>query len=213
MSRITRGPRVLGLCALAVLGLVAFTASAAQASGSFIVLGSEKLFPVAVTGEAEGQSAFLVPSLKLEIICQKATIEGTLETGGHGKETMTFKECTVPKTPCEVDPIVAKFLSEVLLHAEGTWLKFTPQEGKSFTTIFLLGGECPLPKTNELSGAFVAKINAGEAKEQLLTFATDEATKKLFGVNYAFGVQPAILEMSSIWKLAGSHLGCSWGAV
>jgi hypothetical protein len=215
MSARERGLKAVGLCCLAVLGIMAFATAAAQAKGEFTVLGAAIKESVSIVGEAEGSSAFLVPSLKLEIVCEKATIEGKIETSGHGVQTLFFSNCTVPPAPvCQVEPIVAKFLTLVIEHAEETWLLFTPPEGSgAFTTIkFKSGTGCPLPLKNELTGSFIALLGK-EAIKQLLTFKSDEATQKLFGTKYSFGSAPAFLDMSAIWELTGAKKGCAWGAI
>jgi hypothetical protein len=216
MNRRTRGLKVLGLGMLTALGLMAFTAPAAQATGDFTIGG--KTFTAlgvkeeTVTGKSEGSPAFLVPSINLQLVCEGATISGTLKAGGHGEETMTFSGCKTVKAPCSADPIVAKFLSSIVLHAGETWMRFDPPSGsKAFTTILLLGEECPLPEVNELSGAFIALVGS-ETVEQLLSFKADEATNKLFGTSYAFGGHPAFLDISALWQLSGPLTGQKWGA-
>jgi hypothetical protein len=209
------GLKVLGLCSLAVLGLMALTAATAQAKGEFAILGAAIKSTETIKGAAEGKPAFLVPSLGLEIVCEGATVEGTIETAGHGEQTLKFSNCTAPPTPtCIVEPIVAKFLTLVLEHAGEKWLLFTPPTGsKAFTIIkFKSGTGCPLPLTNELTGSFIALIGT-ESSKQLLEFKSDKATQELFGTKYSFGVQPAFLDMSVIWELSGKNAGCKWGAV
>jgi hypothetical protein len=209
------GLKTLGLCSLAVLGLMAFAAATAQAKGEFAILGAAIKSTETIKGEAEGKSAFLVPSIGLEIVCEKATVEGTIKVGGHGEQKLTFSNCTVPPAPqCIVEPIIAEFLTLVLEHAGEKWLLFTPPTGsKNFTIIkFKKETGCTLPLTNELTGSFIALIGA-ESSKQLLQFKSDEATQKLFGTQYAFGTHPAFLDMSVIWESSGKSAGCKWGAI
>jgi len=210
------GFKILGLCSLAVLGLMAFVAATAQAKGEFAILGKAIGSAETIVGSAEGKSTFLVPSLGMELVCEKATVEGTIKTGGHGEQTLNFTSCTTPPTPtCSVvEPIVANFLTLVLEHAGEKWILFTPPTGsKNFTIIkFKSGTGCPLPLNNELTGSFIALIGP-ESSKQLLEFKSDKATQELFGTKYSFGTQPAFLDMSVIWELSGASKGCKWGAV
>lgn len=217
MSYTERGPVVLGLCILVALGLLAFSAAAAQAEGQWTIKGKALTSTETISGSAEGTSTFLVPSIKLQIACGEASVSGKLEVEGKGNQTMTFGKCVVVGAPsCKVDPIVAQFKNQLVLHGGETWIVFLPPvEGKPFTTIFIL--ECAFQEVNQLTGSFIALLGS-EAVEQLLAFKSDSATAELFKplgikIGYAFGAAPAFLDMSSIWKLSGANAGQNWGAI
>jgi len=211
-----QGLKALCLSFLAVLGLIAFTATAAQASGNWMINGSALKSNESISGASEGSSVFKVPSIKLEISCKEATVSGTLELNGLGKETMTFTKCESPGLPgCSpIEPITAKFLSEMLLHAEEPWLIFRPPvKGGSFTTIFFDPAKCALPEENELTGAFAALLGKEETTQHLLSFIAGKTAESLFGLKYSFGINPAELAISSIWELSGANKGKVWGGV
>jgi len=205
---------------LAALGLLAVTAAAAQA-GEFKV-GGQSFTAKAIASETfegtAGTSTFTVPSIGLEISCASAKISGTLLLGGTGHESMLFNECKVPgNKQCTVDPIQAAFLSSVVLHAEESWLLFASKAGEPFATILILGELCTLPEKNELTGSFVALVSKSESAEQTISFANDSKTVALFkelgiSISYAFGAAPALLSISSVWKLSGANKGKAWGA-
>lgn len=203
----------LFLSALAALGALAFSSVPAQAAGQWTINGITLTGTETTVGKLEGSATFLVPSLKLEIACEQGTLKGELKAEGLGQQIMNFSSCKVPNAPsCEVEPIEAGFKLEVVLHAGETWIIYRPPtKGGPFAIIRIY--ECALPEESELTGAFVSLVNSKESVQQLLSFLTDEATSKLFNVSYAFGVNPAFLDMSTIWELSGKNAGQVWGAI
>ena len=132
------GLKALGLSFLAVLGLMAFTATAAQASGLVLVLKADKIgslpkpFTVGITGREHNalaaNSRLLILGLNFEIFCHTAVVsEGTLTDKGSGHATITFQTClaqglvagtdTLTGAICEIPNIVAKTKYLVILHS------------------------------------------------------------------------------------------------
>ena len=132
------GLKALGLSFLAVLGLMAFAATAAQASGLVTVLKADKVgllpkpFTVGITGKEHNalaaDSRLLILGLNFEIFCHKATVSnGLLTSNGTGTATITFETClaqglvtgtdTLTGAVCEIPNIVAKTKVLIILHS------------------------------------------------------------------------------------------------
>jgi hypothetical protein len=222
MTRKRHGFKTLGLCALMALSALAFAAAPANAEGEFIVGGAtlkaQGIKTESISGSA-GQSTFLVPGIGLELTCASAQITGQIEAGGHGKQTMSFTGCAIAGAPqCEVDPIEAKFLISVELHAGETWLLYKPLEaGQPFTIIYALGALCTFPEENELTGSFVSLVSSEALVKQTLTFKNDHKTVSSFEklgifISYAFGIEPALIDISTVVQLSGAKAGKTWTA-
>lgn len=136
-----KGLKALGLSFLAVLGLMAFAASGASASGLVLLLNAVGQpiphLDVGVTGEADtpGDDRLWVLGLNLEIGCPAATVNsGLLSSTGHGSGNILFENCTAngvnasgalvgescSPTP---DDIEAKVLILLILHSGGPTAK------------------------------------------------------------------------------------------
>lgn len=91
------GARVLGLSLLAVFGLVAFMASAAQAKqGLFLINGSlVNLLATATGGLIGGGGTLLVPGLDVEIRCNGVTVQAgsEIENAQKGVANLRYEGC------------------------------------------------------------------------------------------------------------------------
>ena len=131
------GLKALGLSLFAVLGLLAFAATAAQASGLVLVLKADQVgslpkpFTVGITGKEHNalaaDSRLLILTLNFEIFCHKLTVSnGLLTSSGSGSATITFEICLVQGVTgadvltgavCQIDNIVAKTKFLIILHS------------------------------------------------------------------------------------------------
>src|SRR5262249_42750744 len=102
----TKRSRTYCLCALAVVGVMAMSASSAEAvpweiNGSALV-GSET-----VSGTVAENAKLLVPGLGIELTCKKETLVGKISNSpvqGHGEASLLLLECSVAQVEevCEV---------------------------------------------------------------------------------------------------------------
>jgi len=139
-----QGLKALGLSLLAVLGLMAFAASGAQASGKVLVEGLTPPFTVGITGGTDALTSdrLWILNLNMELACPETTVtEGLLTSVGHMSATVKFGNCTVQGTTaagaligssCVPNPnsVTFKVLALVILH-----------EGNTKLTLDGLGGE------------------------------------------------------------------------
>ncbi len=232
------GRRPLSAAIVAALGLMVFAAYALAenlsnggTAGNFKVEGSLALsVGVTFTGEQEGAGKLKVPGRNLTILCQKGDVqEGKVLKENEALGKVLFLECTANNLadteplPCtthstgqENGKILATAIILPKLHETELYLLFEPDgpAGTFFTTIELLGAECPLPIKNNISGSVVALVdNGNEALTHLITFS--EAIQKLFQVGEAgdhlkFGTFESYIEASANVTLNGTHVNKKW---
>ena len=203
------GLKAFGLVIMAALGLMAFTAVAAQAenlsgggvAGKFKVLGSESLLAKA-TGLQENVGILLVPARNLEIRCAGGHLrEGSeIINGNEGLVVLEFLECLsfvhttgehmgnciiedVPGSGDRVILATARLLPK--LH-EGQLYVLAEVDSPSSTVFAFIkyksGTGCVLPLSNEVKGSVVGQLtdaNAGAEAVQHLV-TFSEAIQKLF---------------------------------
>lgn len=236
----THGRRAFGLSLLAVLGLMVFTATTAQAlsledggkAGLFQILGSSALVAGAIgAGGQEGFQKLLVAGRNLYIECFNTVLQNLkFLSDTEGLVSLLFQGCKpfVHKTgapvegcslPSEQFTATARFLAKK--HESKPYFLFEADPPATSLGIieFKSGTGCPLPLKNELKGSVVAEASAGEQKIQLLTFS--EAIQKLFQVGFlspvgdklSFGTFEAFLNGSWTMSLLGTHGNCTFGIV
>jgi len=232
-----RRARTLFLSVAAYLGLMAFTAFAAQAEnlsdggkeGLFLVLLLAALATLGVTFSITqvGTETILAPG-RVDILCTTGTGTGEFHNDKDALATLTLSGCTawqpvglgqkhVTKVGCTVkEPIVMKVLILPKKHEGEPYILLEPQGGEAtFTTYFLEGPECPLTKENKITGSFVFLMHSEDAVEQLLL--ASEEIQKLFqtsatlGDHAKFGAFELYLDAHWTVKLTGSHTGLPFG--
>jgi hypothetical protein len=174
---------------MAVLGLMAVSASGAQAIEGWLV--NKETLTKKVTGEAvihplkngTVHGVLLVPAKELEILCKKLkTSEGLLETVVLVLGILEFTECetfqkkVLNKNCKPKEPITATVLAHLFLHNALTYVLLEPdgangEPGKKFTLIDFNEETCALPDS-EVKGEAVAEC----LDEELKTM--EEATGK-----------------------------------
>jgi hypothetical protein len=232
------GLRAFGLALMAALGLMAFTAVAAQAEepvgtpGSFLVKGEKTLAKLGVTFSATqlGTGTLLVPG-RVDILCTSGTATGEFHNESDVLVEATFSGCTpwqpvtvlgashVTKVACTVaQPIVAKALGKPRLHNGGKYvlLEGTAGANQLFASVLLEGPECPLTKHNEVKGSVVAQIDNSDTTEPTLLFS--HTIQKLFqigtteGDRLKFGTLEAYVDGEAKGKLTdAAHVGLTFG--
>jgi len=218
---------------MAALGLMAFTAVAAQAEtlsdggkeGSFLVNKEKALAKLGVTFEANqvGTGTLLVPG-RVDILCTEGKTTGEFEDNTKAFGKASFTGCTawqpvaegaahVTQVKCTVKtPIEVKKGQALPKKHEGSAYILLEEEGELFTTIFLEGPECPLTKENKVTGSVLGLVDKNETTEPSLLFS--QAIAKLFqptattGNHLKFGAFEAYLDATAEGKLTDvNHTG------
>jgi hypothetical protein len=169
MSHTMIGPKALGLCLLAVLSVMAFTASRAQALPGHVYVN---LAILKTTVEIEAlkptQSIFLstiAGGTSIEVACAAVLLhDGLLFTNGTSLGEFLFSSCGVLVGGLEVkncqplEPIVIKVKNLLLHHNNDTYLLISPHNAASLTlTTIHLGELCAAGETFEVKGHTVAE--------------------------------------------------------
>lgn len=222
------GLRMIGLSILAAFGLMAFTATAAQAEGEFKIggktfaeLGIEE---ESFAGSLSGTYGLLtVPSLGYEINCGAMDVlEGKILLKGVADVTFKLLKCTalVAKTKeelstCTVDSFTTtKLKGSVLLHEGKVFLLFEPVlENGALMLLKISGGECVLAKEIETKGSFVGEIGAEGTVPKLVL--SDKATSATLGDHISLALIPTELFADGTLQLelTGKFAGSKWGAI
>jgi hypothetical protein len=231
-----RMARTLFLSVAACLGLMAFTAVAAQAenlsdggkTGSFLVNKEKALVKLGVTFSAtqEGVGTLLVPG-RVDILCKVGTALGEFHNENDALAEATFSQCTAWQpvalnlthkiaVPCTVkEPIVMKGLLIPKKHEGAPYILLGGEEG-SLATVLMEGPECPLTKTNEVKGSLVVQIDNNDTVEPSLLFG--EEIQKLFqatsttGDHIKFGTFESYIDgVAKITLTDAAHKGLTFG--
>ncbi len=199
------GLKALGLMFLAALCLTAFMSS--SASANWRVLGVNIAANKAVSVEKHTTGTLLVPSLGLEISCEK--VEGkelVLLTGATTETTgkLAFSECTTkvsgePSAKCKPinQPIIAGGKGHVVLIGTKNLVLFEPTvAGGAFAKIEF-GAECAVTETNEVFGKLLAEcltegLAAGDCSEELKVHLLKQQIRTEDELK--FGKRPALID-------------------
>jgi len=230
------GLRAFGLCVLAALSLMAFSAVSAQAAPPEWKVATKTIGAgeeAKIKNEADGTIQWLleVQPLSILIHCSTLTASGSILPNGASKGVLSFTNCTllvlnvekkfVTSTNCAVvEPIVANVKDQLFLDGSTTYDRFEPAEGTTFTTIKFktVAGkeECLLPAENKVTGQQIVECPAAapcstEAVTHLVS-AVNNTT--LFGeaAQLKFGTNKAKLEGSGILSLE-SPVGKNWSGI
>jgi hypothetical protein len=232
---------LLGLCAM-VLGVMAISASGAQAAGSWLVGATEitntSSLPAELTGEIDTAEPKLLThliGLTVTVTCKNFTTsgislkgEGKLSTGGKA----VFTGCTVvakdsegnPSGNCTVKSSGAaektiasnKGKGELVLHEGGVVLtKIEPEVAEEgFATIRFEGEECLLPLSDKVTGTLFVKDCLGQAETFAVKHLVEQGPLTLLSV----GAETAEHLLTSIdgsaWvKMTGTDARQEWRAM
>jgi hypothetical protein len=185
------GLRALGLCLVAALGLIAFSAAAAQAAPpSWLVLANTTLVKTeTISGKLHSPTALLksvigVTKTPILIHCSTLTVTDGLLFGtssGAGVEgtalgILKFTNCLtlleeggvfVDSPNCKpAEPIEAAVKALLILHSTKTFILFEPDSGEVFTSIKFVA-PCVLPESTNITGEVVAEcVKAANLNEE-----------------------------------------------
>jgi hypothetical protein len=230
MSHRKYGLRVIGLCLMAVLGLMAFSAVGAQAA-EFLVNKKPIVKPLLPEIQAEIDTLnTLLTKLSggqtIDIDCLEVKVDtGLLHENGDGLGTILFSNCSTKVngtlTPgCKPlgEPIIATALALVILHKdllgnEEPYILFEPQTGTTFTTLKFKEETCIIPPEVPITGSAVFKDCKLELLEEKVTHLFEEVQlDPSLGDGLFFGKQKAFIDGSTNWFLIGEHKGMTWSA-
>ncbi len=230
------GVKALCLTILAALGLMAFTTTGAQASGTFLIQepkgGSwtEETFAGAMDAL---KTKLTVLNLNLELFCQSGWTYGTIKPNGHGHLETRLEQCYVSgingagelqggNCQLEESPIYFKALILVILHRpnlalaakagneDKAFLLFTPLDGLTFLKI-LNHSECVIPETTSIKGSFVGKI-VGDSHEAFKLIETNGMLTLFPTHKLLFGTSEAHFDFFALLSLSGVNELKKWGA-
>jgi hypothetical protein len=234
MSHRSNGLKALGVCLLAVLGMMAFAAVSAQAEnlvfnpkngdkGEWLIEGKtleeRKITHEEVKGEQDPlkPTELLVPGLGLQISCELLeVIDGLIFPKGLSLAELLFSMCKVLGSPtCVINEskgthITAKVNDMVVLHEGKTFDVFYPDpEGGNFTEIEITKCAAALP-LEPVSGAVAVEVKP-EAEVQLIEEYPNQA---LFSTGLLFGEEPSTLDGAAnvFLSVPGPHEHQKWGA-
>ncbi len=222
MGYARKGLRGLGLCFLAVLGLMALAAGAqGQSPGKFLDAGGELAIGTTFIGAQEGKSSLLVAKLNMAIECTTADVEEGVVAlkegggvGGTAHARLTFLGCIVRSAAlvtlgaCKVGASKAfvarvKFLANLSsLHGNEPFILAMPLFGE-FARIEIeneTGKFCSLTGAYLVSGTLALKVLAGLNKTQLVIPYANQA---LLFDEFRLGTNPAVLDASATIELTG----------
>lgn len=232
------GLKTFGVALLAVLGLMAISASASMAAGEFQILETENGV-VKQTGTATGTAGTgkLLLASGLTIVCTAATATAKLEAAGAGTATALFSGCTVEGNKfCKVYETAAKMTAkteagnlvgegtgQLHLHSGSHYLVVKGLGEKStFSTIYTntAAEGCTLPLENQVTGteAFLLTTALTHAVNQVLDpiTAADKTALGTLGITLGlkYGNEGATLDPAKVSNahLTGADEGKKWGA-
>jgi hypothetical protein len=239
MSLRKNGLRVFGLCIMAALGLMAFSAVSAQAAGEFYIKENEKLLSFAehkimsetIEARIEELGKLTVAGLGIVIGCDALHLlsGATASVGGFLLGQVLYLECVVldlegkllskcaaqdnkNKSTGKIE--TEKVLGEVFLHpapSGAPFILFKPDEGTVFATVEVTGVECAAKGSYPVEGDAVFSATSTEALWLLIKAQNNEA---LFPTaKLKFGERKATIAGSAEIKLAGALNDKFWGAL
>jgi hypothetical protein len=158
--------KVIGLCLLTAIGMLAITAIDAQAKGDWRIEGSNIKANAGVAGEMDThfwlETTYMGATVKF--LCKKLVVkEGLLFTAGSALALLELTECETivngaVSTFCKPkEPIISKvkgLLVKDPITGMGSYELFEPDEGAVFTTIEFDPDMCGFPAF-KVEGTFV----------------------------------------------------------
>ncbi len=190
--------KILGLALLAAVGVMAVSASAAQAGWLLLKNGSSvELLQLKVKGLLGELS---VPGIGLGIHCEKATGNATLHSTGTGSASVKFQECTVlGDEQCTVLAEEEGGSGEIWASAEGVLGMngeeevYVKAEGEPFTGFFFSGVFCTLPEEVEVKGLALLTLLKALLSEAEHLVHVDEGLDNEGKTELFYGKEPAYI--------------------
>ncbi len=235
----TRRFRVSCLYLITALGLMAATATGAQAKGDWRIEGANTAATVEFTVEKDGTRDFKLLSttgaVDVEILCQEIVVDDGLlfppkkETeSGKALAVFLFSQCKTfiagsESPPCKpAEPFVFKVKGLLIKHNKLTYILFEPDENGVFGTP-VFGEECMLISAG-VTGRYVVEDGNEPLENEAVKHLLVPAPSALFaGQNEGgvvlpnsvmfFGIHPAKIDLSLWFKLSGGNAGKKWSGL
>jgi hypothetical protein len=228
--------RILAASSLGAIGLLtAILADFAQAAE--FTIESKAALLATLTGQQEGTGSLSVPGRNLKITCKSSEVTaGEIVSPTQALAQLTFLECTslnlstggeIPA--CTVDTpivVIAIFLPKELGKVYYL-LKEQEKVEVPFTTVTVLGAECPIKGAYMITGSLVAQLTTNNAVVNLVTYSEaiqasyislcekdlSEHEVSLGNCNdrIKFGAFETFLNASATLELIGAHKGMKFG--
>jgi len=212
--------KILLITCMAVLGVTAVSAAAAQASTTWQVGGST--LPEGKTANIKssgGPFTLEVPELPATIRCSTESNTGTIfnkknakgELQGFDTATVNFTGCVVvgfEKVCTVTEPITTNTNTELITVGGVIYDKFTSTTGV-FTTITIKGASCPLLGSYNVTGNTAGKVGPAAVKA---TLEFSKSISSASGTQLLFEGLKAYLTGTSIQELTGEYAGKTLGA-
>ncbi len=221
------GLKVLGIALITALGLMAFTAAGAQATGEWKI-GGQTMTALGITEESFTgnlgtgiKRLFLIKSLNIEIKCSAWQALNALIRGhGHLKLRDLLKICKVfadegeepelsacgvkstGKAAGEIETVEIE--GEVILSEGTNYVLTKPAVAGPFATIEITGAACAEKGSYPLTGTVVYALGT-EAKELFIT-----PVKEFTGDGLKFGENKAFMGGAALLQLTGAKTGAAW---
>ena len=228
------GLRALGLCVVAALAFVAFSAASAQAA-EWLTEGNinvtEKV-PIEIEPDImlTFSSTTGANNTPVKILCENEDLlEGNLEPAGKATGTLSFTECRTflgeaeSKTCVPQVPIISNGITAELFEMGGeAYVLLKPTTGTTLAMIKFPNKECILNPEREISGTAVVKDCNKEGTKLLVKHLIEEASEPLFASgehldSLKFGTKSSVKNAhftgSVFVRLKGLFLNRTFGAV
>jgi hypothetical protein len=228
--------KALGLCLVAALGLMAFSAAGAQAQTKGWLVNKAFISGTqGVEGTAHTDATLVGEALgaKVKILCKVATIDDGLlfaNEAAEGLATLLYSTCETflngaLSTVCKPkESITASVKAKAILDNSLTYILFEPDNKSVFVEIEFPNASCLLKPSRPVAGSVVVECLTEELKtmtedpgkrDLCLTDLTNHLIKEapvqsLFGTDgLTFAGKPAVLEGVSSVFLPGKS--GTWG--
>lgn len=172
MSYRKHGAGLLGVLAIAALGVAAFAATAQALTPKFLV-GKKAVVAglnAVLEGVQIGRETLSVPTLNLEINCEKVSVsEGLIVSGTEAKGGLVFEECTMLELKAPLEELPCNIKNKKI-PGKGTVIPAELKNGEPAILVSkgeaLIGIEsgtgCPLPLDNIVTGDLCVKIETND---------------------------------------------------
>ena len=220
MKKALKASRLMGLLALA-LGLMAFTATAAQAevNAFWEVNGSTLSGNESVNAKNDTAHSTLLTTVgtsKVEILCGKIKFVGATISGTGAKGKIHYEECTTllngvaasrctPKSPGAalglIETNALKGLLKLTLASQDV-LELSPESGTEFVKLSL-GSLCAIGNEFAITGKATIKDCKGEGRVNKVEHLFEEGPESAL----LFGGNAATIDGSAWGFLSGVHAG------
>lgn len=171
-----------------------------------------------------GEFKLSIPYWRLTMACSSLDETGTISAPREGSADLSFQECDVPYSACEIRSSDQAPGSGIIDTEAATELKvvdgalydvFSPAYGETetFFTLVIEGSGCSVSGVYEIRGSFAAELEplGTELVKQPLRFSG--VASSAAGAELRMGKKPMTLGGEAETRLSGGHEGEAWGVL